>query len=487
MLSEFEKKVTCFLKAEDLAGSAKRLLLAVSGGVDSAALLHVMHRFKMEKVLDVEFLCAHMNHQLRGRDADLDEEFVVTEAKKLDIPVITRRLDVKGFARENKLSTETAARQLRIEALSEIARTCSCDAIVTAHQKNDNAETVLQRLARGTGFRGLAGIWPQRVFDDGTKFMRPLLCAGRDEIIAYLKERNLQWRRDHTNADCAHRRNYIRHRLLPELQHGCANSLVERLFELARSAQKLHRLVCARADELWSDLAEVDDRETTLDAKKFLTQPASVKVELIRRSLTQIGCGERDLTQEHYENILQSAERNISGREIELPGGFVVRREYGNLTLCPSAGQAPPHVDGGSVTLRVPGRTRFGENLIEATIHDADSAGVENFVKDKTSCVERFDLQRIKLPLIIRPRQPGDRFVPFGMTSEKKLGKFLTAQRVPQRLRKKVLVVADSEKIIWLWPFRMSGRAKISERTRRILQLQITDLGDRKNSVDAAE
>lgn len=493
MSSQFEKKVADFVRANDLVGSAKRLLLAVSGGADSTALLQVMHVLRTEKVFAAELLCAHINHQLRAGDADLDQQFVVAQAAKLKLPVTTRRLDVRGCSRRNRLSIETAARELRIRALSDIAKTCNCDAIVTAHQKNDNAETVLQRLTRGTGFRGLAGIWPARVFADGTKFVRPLLCVGRDQIVAYLRERNLKWRGDHTNADCTYRRNYIRHCLLPEVQRHCADSVPEQLFELAQSARRFHTSVCARAERLWPELARNIGREIALDLQMFLHEPPPVKIELIRRSLARLGCGERDLTRRHYKSMLQLAEQNVTGRKIELPGGFIVCCEYGGLILAPlsnrPAAGARPHVEkhsDESVTLNIPGQTRFGECLIEATILEADSAGIRQFAEGKTDCVERFDLDKVRLPLIVRPRRPGDRFVPLGRKSEKKVGKFLTAQGVPRRIRHQVLVVAGAEEIIWVWPVRMSEQAKVTADTRTILQLQMADLNDRQNSVDTA-
>jgi len=466
------------------------------------ALLQAMHALRTRKVFAAELHCAHINHQLRAGEADLDQEFVVRQAAKLELPVTTRRLDVRGYCRRNKLSIETAARELRIRALSDIAKTCNCDAIVTAHQKNDNAETVLQRLTRGTGFRGLAGIWPARVFTDGIKFVRPLLCVGREQIVAYLRERNLKWRRDHTNADCTYRRNYIRHRLLPELQRCCAGSVVEQLFELAQSARRFHACLCARAEQLWPELARDIGTEITLDLKTFLREPPPVKVELIRRCLSNLGCGERHLTRRHYEGILQLAEQNVTGRKMELPGGFVVCRQYGGLIIGPSqnhpAGKAGPCVDRQSdepVTLNVPGHTRFGGCLIEATtldagcsIRDARRRGkmrIENR-ESRIQLVEQFDLDKVRLPLIARPRRPGDRFVPLGLRSEKKVGKFLTAQRLPSRIRNRVLVVADAERIIWVWPVRMSEQAKVIPETRTILQLRMTDLDERQNSVDTA-
>ncbi|RKY22216.1 MAG: tRNA lysidine(34) synthetase TilS, partial [Planctomycetota bacterium] len=157
MLSELEKKVADFIEADGLFKPAERVLLAVSGGADSTALLYAMQALKAENILSADFACAHINHQLRGIESNGDEEFVVAQTHRLNLPLTTKRLNVADFARKNKLSLETAARKLRIESLLDIARVNNCDRIATAHQKDDNAETVLQRLARGTGFRGLCG------------------------------------------------------------------------------------------------------------------------------------------------------------------------------------------------------------------------------------------------------------------------------------------------------------------------------------------
>src|SRR4030042_3046746 len=211
MLSDFEKKVADFIKANSLFESADRIVLAVSGGADSTALLYLLHNLKKQKIIRADLVCAHINHQLRDPDADLDENFVIDMARKLNCRVTTNRLDVSVFAEKNKLSIETAARRLRIEALRKIAKAENCKCVVTAHHSNDNAETILHRIMRGTGFRGLAGIWPVQVFDDDIIFIRPLLSVTRNEIIEYLQERNLKWRTDHTNADCRYTRNFIRH------------------------------------------------------------------------------------------------------------------------------------------------------------------------------------------------------------------------------------------------------------------------------------
>ncbi len=476
MLSELEDKMACFIKENGLFSSAGRILLAVSGGADSTALLHAMHALKSEKVLESEFIVAHINHRLRGADAEADEDFVVSEAGKLNLDIATRQVDVRGFARRNKLSIETAARKLRIESLLDIARSKGCNVIATAHHKNDNAETIVHRMLRGTGFRGLGGIWPARDFGGGITFARPMLCVSRDEIISYLEKQNIRWQTDHTNKDCTYRRNFIRHRLIPTLQQQCRDSLTEQLFVLSQSAQRLYGLVCNSADEAWPKLADCAGDRIALNLKGFLTQAEPVKVELIRRSLAALGSGERDLTGGHYERVLNLAQENISGRKIELPGGFSALREYEKLIFARSIKKTVvPDVQAREpIRLEVPGRTRFEGCLMEAAVLDAENCNVEKFKGTKTNFIEWFDLDKVKLPLVVRFRQAGDKFVPLGQSEGKKVGKFLTASKTPAENRRKVLIVADGEKIIWVWPIRTCEQTKISRQTQKILQLQIT-------------
>ncbi len=473
-----------FTKANGLFGGAAKILLAVSGGADSTALLYVMCALKAEGVLTADLICAHINHQLRGAEAELDEDFVVAQACSLNLLIITRRLDVAGFACSNKLSTETAARKLRIEGLIDIAGAENCRFIATAHQKCDNAETVLQRLCRGTGLRGLGGIWPVRSFADEFKFVRPLLCVTRREVVEYLRQRDLKWREDKTNEDCRYRRNYIRHRLIPALQQQCSGSVVEQLSVLSQSARRFYSLVCSRAEEVWPELADCNSDRVVLDLKRFQPEAPAVKTELVRRSLACIGSGERDLRYSHYEEILRLAEQNVSGKKIELPNGFLVWREYGKLVFGRlKENEQPEDKTEVSKKIEIPGRTRFGNYLIEATVFEAKAEKkltLESTRKLKTQnsklkTVEWFDLDKVSLPLEVRFRRTGDRFWPLGLASEKRVGKFLTAAKVPQQLRQKALIVADSEKIIWLWPIRMSEQAKITSMTRKILELQIEE------------
>jgi tRNA(Ile)-lysidine synthase len=223
------------------------------------------------------------------------------------------------------------------------------------------------------------------------------------------------------------------------------------------------------------ELANSTADKVALSLKGFLAEHRAVKVELVRRILATIGSGERDLTHQHYERILQLAEQDVGGRKVELPSGFIVRREYENLVFTrPQKSSRCDGQIGQSASLEVPGQTKFGRYLIESTVVEAGKSEFERFKAGKSSLVEWFDFDKIRLPLIARFREAGDRFRPLGLAGAKKVGKFLTTARVAQHIRREALIVADSEKIIWVWPIRISERAKITGETQKILELRIT-------------
>ena len=473
MLTEFEKKVASYVRERGLFDAAKKALFAFSGGADSTALLYVLNALKKGGELEVEMICGHINHGLRGAESDGDEAFVIEEAGKVGVPIVVNGVDVRGEAKRRKLSIETAARQLRMEQLLDVAKRERADTIVTAHQKDDNAETVVQRIARGTGFRGLGGIWPVREFR-GVRFVRPLLCVSRDEVVEYLRSRGVLWREDRTNAEVSYRRNYIRHRLLPALQDECAGSLVDEISELSERARRFYSGVCASAGKVWGHLADENGDELKIDCGLLLRESLAVQVEIIRRALERVGSGERDLRQEHYERILELAQSKRGSKRVELPGGFIVRSEYGSLVFgC--AGSRAAGLPAKPMEITVSGQTRLGDCVVEAKVSDIGPGNLEKFRQSKDSNVEWFDLEKLRLPLYIRGRKVGDRFVPLGQRAEKRVGKFLTASRVSKEVREKALVVADTEKVVWLWPVRMSEEVKVTGRTKKVVQVRITE------------
>jgi tRNA(Ile)-lysidine synthase len=446
---------------------AERVLVAVSGGADSIALLHILAALRRDGLFEAELLCGHINHQLRGPASDADERFTVEQADALGLPVVIRIVDVRSHAQTHGLSLETAGRQLRLANLARIACEQGCGWIATGHQKNDNAETLIHRLRRGTGFRGLAGIRPVRE-RDGLRLASPLLCVTREEIVCYLGERGLTWREDHTNIDVAHTRNFIRHRLLPLLQQQSHASLVEELSDLAASAGELYDRIRREADQAWAAMVQGDDT-VRVDASGLAALPELVAVELIRRGLVSLGCGERDLTERHYRSILELARQHTVGKVASLPSGFAARRERSSLAVYRTH-SPPAH---GESTLAIPGTTRFAGYEIETQVLRRDEIDLGNIAGDKDPFSEYLDWDRVRPPVVARPRQAGDRFVPLGLEAAKKVGKFLTAARVSRQLREQTIIFADREQILWVCPVRIAEPVKVTDATRQVLALTV--------------
>ncbi|MBN2131517.1 MAG: tRNA lysidine(34) synthetase TilS [Sedimentisphaerales bacterium] len=482
-MDAFERQVADFISRNALFAGTRRVLLAISGGADSIALLHTLLSLRAAGCVDAEFVCAHVNHQLRGRAAEEDEAFVLREAARCGLPAAAARVDVRRCAERDQLSLETTARRLRLQRLGAMARCHECACIATGHQKNDNAETVVHRLQRGTGFRGLAGIWPARRFDNGLTFARPLLCVRRDEIVTYLNARKLQWRHDHTNTDPAYTRNRIRHRLLPALQRQAGGPVIDALSDLALAAGKLFGDIERQAARAQRQLATRAAGRSALDPGGLLRLPVPVAVELVRRELVSLGCHERDLSRKHYASILGLARAPAGGKKATLPEGFVAQRQRDRIILTsprPDAGNGETARAFAPVWLQIPGTTRCPRGTVEARIRGRNEIGASEIAGDKGPLREYLDYDRVAQRVVVRARRPGDRFRPLGTTGEKKLGKFLTAARVPQAVRNDLLVFDDGEKIIWACPVRISERVKVTADTRRVIELKVTESRQRK-------
>ena len=471
MLTEFEKKISGFIKSAGLFKDSRRSLVAVSGGADSVALMFALMRLKKAGEIDTDILGGHINHNLRGAESGRDQKFVEELGRRLCIEVITRSADVRSFAGENKLSIETAARKLRLDALIAIARENNCGSIVTAHHMDDNAETMVHRLMRGTGFRGLGGIWPEKIFDD-VKIVRPMLCIRRTEVIDYCKAGGIEWRSDHTNTDTSFKRNWIRHNLIPYLGHG-KDGLEQELWKLASSARLLNRRIENESDDVWPRLyLETGKEGVAFDRKEFCRLGDMMAVEAVRRAVTQAGSGEKDMTEVHYKNILGLARDGRNGKKLELPNGFITGVEYGRIVFYKRT-ESEEKSFCTEVQVEIDDHVEFEGKRVAAKALDAADCDIEEFKRKKDSYTEWFDHDKLKGPIVARSRKDGDKFEPIGGGGEKKVGKFLTAAKVPGMLRKEVIIFTDAERIIWVAPFRASEITKVTSGTRKIMQLNL--------------
>lgn len=473
MALEFEKQILGFIRSEGLFDGAVRVLVAVSGGADSVALLQTLVRLKQAGLISVELVVGNVNHNLRGAESDGDSEFVAELGAEHGIEVLWCGVETKSYAKENKVSIETAARELRIDALSEMASKAGAEKIVTAHHMDDNAETIIHRLMRGTGFRGLGGIWPRRKLAGLVEVVRPMLCVNREQIEEYCRENGFKWRTDRTNDEVVFTRNRIRHLVLPYLQKDCEGGLSKVLFELSLKSQKLYRKIEAQAQKAIDEM-RIDSGvgKFVLDRQGLAGLDRLVAVEAVRRVLIVIGSGERDLRQEHYERILELVGSGEGGKVIELPDGFAAKAEYDRVRFYKSQKAKKRCLT--PLILGVPSVTDVGDVKIEVKVLDASECDIEKFKKDKDSNVEWFDFDKIKGDIKVRSRKEGDRFRPIGGKGEKKIGKFLTTDKVPGAMRDKILVVEDDEKIIWLAPIRASEETKVDGLTKKVLAISLS-------------
>lgn len=329
MQDPFENKILGWIGSQWPHGLPS-VLLAVSGGMDSVAMCVALNRLAENGRLPIQLAIGHVNHGLRGDQSDADEKFVSDLAKRLHLPCHLNRWDVRSYASANRLSVETAARILRLKALAEQCKAAGCKAVATAHHLDDQAETVVHRFMRGTGFRGLCGIHPSSLMH-GCLFIRPMLSVSRCEIETYSLRHELAWCKDATNDSLEPTRNRIRHRLLPELKTDWPDA-ARTLAGLAQRCQTLQASVDAQAADLLKQSVLLrHDRELSLARPLLVDCPPWVFYEVIRQTLVQLNVGLRDYTQSHFDKIRQLTIK-ASGRH-QFPGTVLVRAKSRSLTF----------------------------------------------------------------------------------------------------------------------------------------------------------
>ena len=463
----FENKILA--DAQGLFEGADRVLLAVSGGADSVAMAHMLAKLKKRGRLDCEFVIGHVNHRLRGADSDGDEAFVKALAESLAIPVVIQGVDVKAYAKEHKFSIETAGRIVRLKALAAMAADHHCNCIATAHHKDDLAETMIHRMMRGTGFRGLCGIRPVSLVY-GTEFIRPMLSVRRAHIIQYCKDHSIVWRVDASNQNVDFTRNRIRHSLMPVLE-GKFENLAGHLADLSQAACRFSVETEKHACDIL-DTAIVENQPSRIVLQKACLEscPPWVFYEVVRKVLVELDVGLRGYTQDHFKAIRAMMDQKQA--EVSMPGAIQIYAQKEVLGFYDEAKALC--LPSGSVTLGVDRTVQFGPWQISCQLLKRKDVDMEQFFKAKDAFVEWFDADRIQGPIHARPRQEGDKFWPIGAIGEKKVGRFLIDAQLGAEAKRQAFIIADAEKILWVALVRMSELAKMSPQSRRIFEIRLT-------------
>jgi len=355
----FTRGVLQTLQRYQLLTEGDHTLVALSGGPDSVALLLVLQELRDRLSLDLS--AAHLNHQLRGEESEQDEQFVQDLCRKLAIPIEVRRVDTRQAVRESGENLESCARRLRYDFLFEVAGRQE-SRVATGHTLNDQAETFLMKLVRGSGPAGLSGISPLRVNWMGTPgtslsvtVVRPLLGTLRQDVLDYLEDQNQTYRIDSSNQDLSRDRNWVRHRLIPLLQERLNPALLETLQRSTELFGEVEDFLGRQGKEAFNRCRSGGDQETRLRISGLEDFPAIIAKEVIRRAIATSKGNLRDINLKHVAEVLQLS-RITSGKEIHLPGGLRVQREFEELrfTLEPSPGPF-------SYPLKVPGEIYIKE------------------------------------------------------------------------------------------------------------------------------
>lgn len=411
-----------FSQKHSLLPRGSRVLCAVSGGADSVSLLYALNDLQNE--LGISVCAAHYNHMIRDT-AGRDEEFVRSLCRKLDIPLICGGGDVPARARESGMGLEETARQMRYEFLNEAADGAGASLIATAHTADDNMETIIMNLARGSGTLGAAGIPPKR-----GRVIRPLLTVTRAQIEKYLAGLGAEHVEDETNADESYARNKVRRRVSPvlrELNPKAAENFSKAALRLRQDAELL--------DELAGKVAEaaaVESGSVTIPVSALLEAPYPLAFRALKRLFA--GISQAPLSAAHIAAMMELAEGEDPSAQVDLPGGIMARREYEHMVIAwpPEPKTFKP------LTLTAEGDTEIPELGLAVTCRRVkNDKKIHNSVN--TFC---FDCDMIKNNFVLRPRREGDRITLPGRKN-KSLKKLFIEEKIPKHLRGMIPVLAD--------------------------------------------
>lgn len=435
MLVDFVEKN---LRQQEMVQPGQTVAAALSGGRDSVCMLHVLHRLSGK--LSFNLVAVHVHHGLR-EEADADEAFCRQLCENLGIRLLIRRVDTPGRVKETGETVEEAARNLRYAVFEELVKTGTARRIALAHHQQDQAETVLLHLLRGSGLTGLCGMKAKRL-----PYIRPLLEATADEIDRYLKENHLFHVEDASNCDTAYRRNHIRHQLLPLLKQEYNPEIVKALAQMATHLQEEEAY-------LEQQTPEVSEK---ISVGWLLEYPVNLQRRILRKWLRKQGLVQ-DVQQVHIEQLLELA-RGQTGRRISLPKGLTAQKSYDILVIhrsvpCPALAQGFPSFQMEFMTLAQAMKQWDSPEKVPALPEEKWLSA--DALSEKPEW---------------RTRRSGDYIVAAG--GHKKLKDFLIDEKVPREERDRLPILADGAHVLWVFGHRISDDVKITENTQQVLHVR---------------
>jgi len=448
----------------DVLAEGSTIVCAVSGGADSVAMLDVLHALALQH--QMRLAVAHCNHLLRGAAAE-DAEFVRRLAAERQLDCYVAEVNVRQFAAQNKLSTETAARLLRYQFLEYVAYSTRALAVATAHTMDDSVETFLMNLLRGSGLTGLSGISPSRPFGQLSALIRPVLAVNKTDLLAYCQERTLAWREDETNHLLLHRRNNIRHDLLPKLEKDYSPSMkniIHRTAQIIREADGVIAEIVERSLEPIIEIPEAPVNYLLLRVTALTNHSRFLQGEIVHRA-AQKKFGEQfgnvAFSSDALERVLKlvSAE---TGAKTDISKHFFALRDRETLVIAP---KLPIY----NIDVRVEKNNEYDFGGWRLILREVERKNVK-FTADPS--VDFFDSALLPYRMTLRTWQAGDAFQPLGMKGTVKVSDFLTNSKLSLMNRQNALVLATTHDIVWLCGMRMSEKFRISNDTKTALRVE---------------
>ena len=442
------EKIENYIRQYHMIEKGDRIVIGVSGGADSVCLL--MALCSLQEKLGFQVLVCHVNHELRGEEAAQDEAYVEMLCQKMQVPFFAFHENVELIAKKRKESLEEAGRYVRRQAFEQLCKEQGGTKIATAHHSNDNAETMLLNMARGTGLRGY--------------------CV------------------DETNQEDEYTRNRIRHHVIPTLEEQVNTRTVEHFVKLSEQAEEIYEYLEKQTDQAWDICAKQTDglqsrKEIFLKAEEMKHLDPVIKKLLIQRSVSEVAGAQKDIESRHILAVLQLFERQ-TGRQIDLPYSVTAKRMYEGVLLTKSdkkvtsVHQKEKRKEESNfvLQLQIPGETQIpGTNLkICCTISGENEKNSAKEIPQK-SYTKCFDYDIIKSSLCVRYRRPGDYFTIDGEGKKKKLKSYFIDEKIPQEERDRQLLIAEESHIVWIPGRRMSSYYQVGDQTKKILKIKIME------------
>ena len=450
------KKVAQFMEAWHMVPEFKKILVGFSGGADSLCLMEILRTLAPRYGLSL--YAVHVHHGIRGENADRDAVFAETYCRRYDIPFCVYRVSAREEARKQKISVEEAGRNLRYQIFSEAGKEWGTDAVAVAHHQDDQAETVLFQLARGSSLTGAGGIRP---VNQG--IIRPLLCVSKKEILEFLRERKLEWREDESNTDTSYTRNCIRQEILPFLENRVNAGAAEHIASLALQLQEVESYLRTVEKDIWQRIVQ-NRTEGVFLAETLLMEPELFHQRLILHALDVAAGGRKDVTAEHVRSVAALFHADC-GKRVCLPGEIMAWKEKDGVCI---GRQPETGLTEGMPELTVPGEYSFGRNRIKLCIKPSDPAKIP-----ENKYTKWFDYDKIKGRLTLRKRRPGDIIAVDDAGHHKKLNRFMIDRKIPQHIRDSLWIIAEGDSVIWLVGERIGADYKVTEQTKRVLEITI--------------